>query len=390
MPALFALLLALFDKYGYNIRRKLEGEPVKVKKQIVFRGAMLGLAVGDAMGNAVDRHTLEEICADYGPNGLLGYDLVNGYAEVTSYTQLAAFSANGLLLGLTRGQMQGRMAPLVRYIGLALKEWSRSQQYSEPERNYCWLSTVPELRRRRCMDTRMLDALSRGLGTLEEPQYRSDQPSALTEVIPVALATLELGLSQQEIDRLGAETVAMTHGSPDAFLSGAVLTHVLCLLLKMPELTLDEILRDTVDAVQLQFGREYSQTTHIWELLQYARVLSESDRFTQMEAMERLRCRTAPEVLAGVLYACATCGGDFDAAMITAVNHSGRSAAVGAITGAILGIKMGAQALPEFYLESLEPAMLLIEIADDLAHPMNALSRVFDDEWDRKYLHGGV
>lgn len=361
--------------------------------QTIFRGAFLGLAVGDAMGHAVDRHTLEEIRADYGPNGLLGYDLVNGYAEVTSYTQIAAFAANGLLLGLTRGQMQGKMAPLVRYIAVALREWSRSQHYCTPERNYCWLSTEPELKRRRCMDTRMLDALSReSLGTPEEPAYRSDQPSALTEVIPVALLAGILQLEQPELDRLGAETVALTHGDPAAFLSGAVLTHGLSRLLKEPDIQTDALLRDTVDAIQLQFGREYGQTTQIWELLQYAKVLASSETITQMEAMELLRCRTAPEVLAGVYYACATCHGDFDTAMITAVNHSGRSAAVGAITGAVLGMQMGEEALPEFYLESLESAELLLQIADDLAQgcPMDRLSRLFDDDWDRKYLHAGT
>ena len=84
------------------------------EKQKAFRGAMLGLAVGDAMGSAVDRKSIEEICNDYGPNGLLGYDLANGYAEVSSYTQLAAFTANALLLGLTRRQVQNRNIPLVR------------------------------------------------------------------------------------------------------------------------------------------------------------------------------------------------------------------------------------------------------------------------------------
>lgn len=361
-------------------------------KQVIFRSALLGLAVGDAMGYTVDRLTLEEIQADYGPNGLLGYDLVNGYAEVTSYTQLAAFTANGLLLGLTRGQMQGRMAPLVRYIGLALKEWSRSQQYSEPERNYCWLSTVPELKRRRCMDTRMLDALSRGLGTMEEPIYRSDSPSNLTAVLPVALLSRMLDLPQEEIDRLGAETVALTHGSPEAFLTGAALTHLLSLLLQNPEMPLKEAIHQTRNAVQLQFGREYSQTTYLWEMLQHAEILTRTDRFSPMEAMERLHCRTAPEVLSGVIYACETCQNDFDTALITAVNHSGRSAAVGAITGTIMAIKMGETALPEFYLECLEPAGLLTELADDLAQgcPMDTTSRLFDDDWDRKYLHGGM
>ena len=68
-------------------------------KQTSYRGCLLGLAVGDAMGYTVDDRSLEQIRTDYGPEGLLGYDLVNGYADVSSYTQLAAFTANGLLLG---------------------------------------------------------------------------------------------------------------------------------------------------------------------------------------------------------------------------------------------------------------------------------------------------
>ena len=138
------------------------------------------------------------------------------------------------------------------------------------------------------------------------------------------------------------------------------------------------------------FGREYGQTTKIWELVQLARTLAQSEDMAQADAMELLRCRTAPEVLAGVVYACETCRGDFDAAMITAVNHSGRSAAVGAITGAVLGIKMGEEALPEFYMECLEPAGLLREIADDLAQgcPMDLGSCLFDDDWDQKYIQG--
>ena len=84
--------------------------------QSAYRGCLLGLAVGDAMGYTVDAKTWAEIQEDYGPNGLLGYDLVNGYADVTSNTQLAAFTCNGLLLGLTRGQLQGKMVICIKII----------------------------------------------------------------------------------------------------------------------------------------------------------------------------------------------------------------------------------------------------------------------------------
>ncbi len=363
-----------------------------MEKREIFRGMLLGLAVGDAMGYTVDKKSVREIQEDYGPNGLLGYDLVNGYADVTSYTQMAAFAANGLLMGLTRRALRGTMGRPVNYVALALKEWCRSQQFAPLEKNFCWLSTVPELKRRHCLDTRVLDMLSRErLGTLCEPISKMDTPSSLTVVLPAAMLAEHLYLTQEELDNLGAQLVALTHGDPDAFLSGAVLCHVLCLLLKNPDMPMDTLLQDTVDAIQTQFGRDYPQTAHLWELLQMTRVLIEQDSNDPMGAMEQLRCTTAPEALAGALYACATCHRDFDAAIITAVNHSGRSAAVGAITGAIMGIKLGEKALPDFYLESLEPAQRLRQLADDLVAgcPMDPFSALYDDDWDRKYMRSG-
>ena len=44
-------------------------------KRTSYRGCLLGLAVGDAMGYTVDSRSWQEIREDYGPNGLLGYDL---------------------------------------------------------------------------------------------------------------------------------------------------------------------------------------------------------------------------------------------------------------------------------------------------------------------------
>ena len=356
-----------------------------LQRQGINRGVLLGLAVGDAMGHTVDRRSLEEIRNDYGPNGLLGYDLVNGYADITSYTQLAAFTANGLLLGLTRGQTKGRISSNIRYITLAIREWSRSQTFSLPEKNYCWLSRVPEMKRKFCMDNRMLDALSKEtLGSLDDPQYKSDHPGALTTVIPLALLQQDLELSQEELDRLGAETVALTHGEPEAYLSGAALTHMLCLLLQDPSTPIGELVQQTIDSVGLQFG----QGGRLWELLQLALTLAVSPNVTPMEAMETLGCRTAAEALAGAVYAVSTCGRDFDAAMITAVNHSGRSSAVGAIAGCMLGAILGDEALPEFYLESLEAAKPLMELADDMAAGFSEMVNrsMFDMDWDRKYL----
>ncbi len=362
-------------------------------RQTSYRGCLLGMAVGDAMGYTVDNRSWQEIREDYGPNGLLGYDLVNGYADVTSYTQLAAFTCNGLLFGMTRGQMLGKMAPFIKYIHVSSREWAASQRsWGRPNKFYCWLLKKQEICRRHCMDTRMLDTLSRPRqGTLEQPVNNFDCPAGLTSAIGVGLFYHKDRMDQQEVDLLGAEAVALTQGSPTAFLSGAVLAHLISKLLRSPQAPLKPMIQEAVDAMKEQFGHQYSQAFEVATAVRNAITLAESPSVRPVDAMEKLQCDNAAQALAGAVYACLACGRDFDSAMIAAVNHSGRSAAVGAITGAILGLRMGEEALPDFYIECLEPAEVLRELADDLhtGCPMEAGSKLFDLDWDYKYLHAG-
>ena len=358
-----------------------------------YKGCLLGLAVGDAMGYTVDSHTWQEIQEDYGPNGLRGYDSINGFVEVTSYTQLAAFTVNGLLLGLTRGQMRGRMAPFIQYIGHAFREWATTQRRGEKLReNHCWLTITPEICKHYCMDTRMLDTLSRRrLGTPEEPQNSCHGPQALTAAIGVGLFFHPDRTDQREIDRLGAEAVSLLYGGPEAFLTGSVISHMISRLVQKPSLPMKDLIGEAMEALRDQFGHEYSGAYEICNRMKLALSLSQGLYHDHAEIMERLQCETASQCLAGALYACLVGGDDLDASMIISVNHSGRSAAVGALTGAIQGIRLGCEALPEFYLEDIEPAGVLKELSYDLAQgcPMEKGNRLFDGDWDQKYLHGG-
>ncbi len=345
------------------------------------------------MGYPVDSLSLDEIRRNYGPNGLLGYDLVNGYADVTSYTQLAAFTCNGLLIALTRGQMMGKMAPLVKYVGLSSREWLASQRpWGRPDRTFCWLLQQPDICRRYCMDTRMMDTLSReSLGTPEDPVNSFVTPGSLTTAIGVGLFYDSDRMGQQELDRLGMETVALTHGGPLAFLSGAALAHMISRSLMEPHLPLKQLVLETIQEIKSQFGHQYSQCFELLSLLKMAVSMEEDLSIPTWEVMEKLHCENAAQVLAGAVYACIAGGEEFDASMIIAVNHSGRSAAVGAVAGALLGLRQTETALPDFYMECLEPAETLRELADDLFHgcPMELGNRLFDADWDHKYNHGG-
>jgi ADP-ribosylglycohydrolase len=354
-------------------------------KVSAYRGCLLGMAVGDAMGYPVDKKSWDEICEDYGPNGLLGYDLVNGSADITSYTQMAAFVCNGLLLGAIRGNPD----KYSRFLALGLREWAKSQQFrGAAEKTFCWLAQVPEMRRRFCVDTRMLDALSREvLGTPESPVFQSAFPSALTTAVAVGLCRETARLEPQQIGRLGAEAVALTHGDPEAFLSGAFLAYSIAGILNDPQMPVSSLFLRAAEAVCQQFAETYPQAELLKEKVQKALALTKDPELTPLASMTLLGCSTASECVAGAVYACTIHIANFDEAMIVAVNHSGRSGAVGAITGALMGARLGVDALPEFYLESLETADILSELAEDLAQT-RPVTRIFDDNWDQKYVQG--
>ena len=347
-----------------------------------YQGCLLGLAAGDAMGCPVDTKNWREIRADYGPNGLLGYDLVNGCAEVTSHTQLCAFTCNGLLLGLTREQLKGRTAPYARYIALSHKEWAHTQRrHSNIQRTFCWVYWVDELRRRRCTDGRMLDTLALDhIGSPEEPINRLDGPGSLAVAVAVALFARPYRMDSAQRDRLGAEAVALTYGSPTAWLPGAVVAHLIGGVLENPQAPLEQLVYESLEAVEHQFPGAREVLLPVRNVIPLARELRD-----RQSVMESLGCRSAVQVLAGAVYTLLTCGDDFDAAMITAVNHSGRSSAVAGLVGAVLGARMGVDRLPDFYLECLQISGVLRDLADDV---MTGCPRPMDLEWDRKYLQG--
>lgn len=354
-------------------------------KRSAHMGCLLGLAVGDAMGFPVDKKTWEEICDEYGPNGLLGYDLRNGSAEVSSHTQIAAYVGNALLVALTRG----RPGAYVQYITMALKEWAKRQHFPrDPDKSPFWVSQLPELRKRACMDARMLDALrAETLGETEHAINNAVSPGSLPAAVAISLFYNPKRMEPSEVGTLAADTLALTHGNPETFLSGVVLAYALAGIIQQPEYTLEDQFRHACSAMQAQFGFRFPQGDLVEQRIMRAIDMANSDQFTPLACMERLDCCTAPSCVAGAFYACLKNPDDFDAAMILAVNHSGSSAAVGALVGAILGAKMGREALPDFYLESLEAVEHLEQLATDLATG-SMTTGLFNDDWDHRYVQG--
>jgi ADP-ribosylglycohydrolase len=66
-------------------------------------GSMIGGAVGDALGYPVEFMSYGQIVNKYGPDGITRYALnAKGEAEISDDTQMALFTANGVLFTFTR------------------------------------------------------------------------------------------------------------------------------------------------------------------------------------------------------------------------------------------------------------------------------------------------
>jgi len=127
-----------------------------------FKGCLIGGAVGDALGYAVEFLPAGSIFKKYGENGITEYELRHGVAEISDDTQMTLFTATGLLVGTTRGMTRGIMGDYAEcYIAYSYRDWYRTQteKYPLPEEyHYSWLVNVPEMFSRRAPGNTCLSA----------------------------------------------------------------------------------------------------------------------------------------------------------------------------------------------------------------------------------------
>ena len=95
-----------------------------------IRGCLFGGAVGDALGYTIEFMDEQEIFSAFGPGGIREYRLSrkSGKAEISDDTQMSLFTANGLLVGDTRGAMRGIQGPPHSYVRNAYADWLRTQE----------------------------------------------------------------------------------------------------------------------------------------------------------------------------------------------------------------------------------------------------------------------
>lgn len=344
-------------------------ERVARRRQDLYRGSLLGGAVGDALGAPVEFMSRSEITRKFGQGGIQEYALAFGkFGAITDDTQMTLFTAEGLLRAWVGGNLR-ELNDAQSAIGFAYQRWFHTQGQSHPLHKHCldgWLIGHRELFSRRAPGNTCLSGLNNMKTVTNLASNDSKGCGGVMRVAPIGMfyATLasddaenQAALLREAFD-LASKAAAITHGHPTGQLaSGAFAAVIMQVLLG---LSLPRAIETVMPLLAEQPNHE--ETT---AAIQAASRLA-IDMPNDAEALTQLGGGwVAEEALAIALY-CALSVADFRAGVVLAVNHGGDSDSTGSMAGQLLGAMYGVQDIPGTWVEPLELRGVIEDIADDL------------------------
>lgn len=351
-----------------------------------IRGSLIGGAVGDALGYAVEFCNESKIFEKY-PGGIKEFELTNGKGIISDDTQMTLFTAVGVIKGVLEGEKNntGR----VKHIYKALLEWLKTQSpYNDEWKNSeCWLCKIPQLCVQRAPGNTCLTALMSGnCGSINERITQSCGCGGVMRVSPIGLYYGGGLIPQDEADLLAAESAAITHGHDLGFIPASGLSHIVSKLAYYECDNVFEAVNSAIDAIKRLFDG-FEGTDRMVQLLEKAKLLANSNTDV-LDSIHTLgEGWVGDEALAIAVYCALKFGEDFEGAICAAVNHGGDSDSTGSVCGNIVGALVGLEGIPRKYLGKLELCEEILELADDLfyARLLTAEEFLGGDRQRKKY-----
>ena len=293
-----------------------------------FRGCLLGLAIGDALGAPVEFDKLAVIRRRFGPQGIT--DLIDWQGlpagSYTDDTQMTLATVQGMLAARQAGA--GAAAEWAAHVHRAYLAWQKTQD---------------DPRQRRAPGNTCMGALSTGrMGTIEAPLNQSKGCGGVMRTAPVGLA-----FRGEEAFRHGAAYAVITHGHPSGYLSAGFMA---------------ELIGHLLDGAGLDAGLDRSTAT----LRGYP---GHEETMAKVEQARRFAEDGAPiddairaigegwvgdEALGVAIFCALRFPEDYRAAVIAGANHDGAVDSTASLAGAIVGVRLGVQAIPPRWVELVE------------------------------------
>jgi ADP-ribosyl-[dinitrogen reductase] hydrolase len=336
-----------------------------------FRGVLLGGAVGDALGAAVEFMERTEILSWFGPGGIRDFVPVDGcLGAVTDDTQLTLFCAEAILRAHARGAGRDDGPAHARERSRSYLRWLLTQGEHQPllDAPKSWLMGQPDLFHRRGPGQTCLGSL-RAMPSLGAPASNNSKGcGGVMRVAPIGLFHShwysESDLCDAAVFDAGTGDAALTHGNACGHLPAGFLALLIALL--VAGVPMESALGRSRRQLLLRQAHEPTVAA-----IDRALVLARTSPGEPAHLASLGLGWVGEEALAMALYCAvgaALTGDNLEAAVVLAVNHDGDSDSTGAIAGSLLGALHGEAAIPARWLESLELREVITTLADDLAH----------------------
>jgi ADP-ribosylglycohydrolase len=330
-------------------------------------GCLLGGAVGDALGAPVEFMSLAEIRTTIGSEGVRDFMPAYGrLGAITDDTQMALFTAEGLLRANVRARLRG-ICDISTVVHHAYIRWLITQgtkphaKIAEAHEGRAakwpdgWLIQQRELWSNRAPGNTCVGALRASVHYGQPAANDSKGCGTIMRVAPV-------GLYGSAFDpfELGVEVSRLTHGHPSGYFAAGYFAQLIACLFD------GQRLRDAIPSARARLIEHGGDATEVTEAIDRAVELADAGLPTP-ERVESLGGGwTAEEALSIALY-CALVATGFDDGLRLAVNHSGDSDSTGSLVGNILGVIGGVEVIPSRWLDALELRKVIEEVAGDLS-----------------------
>ncbi|QKV93136.1 ADP-ribosylglycohydrolase family protein [Streptomyces sp. NA02950] len=327
------------------------------------RGCLLGGAIGDALGAAVEFSSLADIRAEHGPEGVT--DFLPAYGRrgrVTDDTQMTLFTVDGLIRAQVRRDTGAWHPPTD--IHAAHRRWYATQRDWGPDErreDAGWLAREEWLYAQRAPGRACLNGLAdETMGTLDAP--KNPDSKGCGAVMRSAPFGLLVGWEPQLVFQLAIECAAQTHGHPTGYLAAGAFALIVHGLARGEGL--DGAVQRALAHLATRPGHEETTQALRQALGAVRQGLPTAERVASLG-----EGWIAEEALAMGLY-CALVAEDVRHGLLLAVNHGGDSDSTGAICGNLLGVLHGETALPPSWLAEVEGRGTILELADDFSMEM--------------------
>ena len=380
------------------IKKYIEGKEEREQKRKervkdCIRGCLMAGAAGDALGYPVEFMSRNAIHAQYGNKGITQFELErNGKALVSDDTQMTLFTANGMLMGLTRGYMRGIGGEPENYVDGAYIDWYYTQTgkkksvFGGMDFHYTWLRDLPELAHRRAPGTTCMSACE-CLLEHKWPKNNSKGCGGIMRVAPMGLLDAaylvmnDRGLyPTKRLAEAGAKIARTTHLHPLGYLPAALMTLLISRIVPLtPEevkASICQIVENGLDVMmEMESSEHLGYKEYLRELTQRAVELAKSNVPDAKAILQLGEGWTAEETWAISLYCALRHIDSMKDAIIAAVNHDGDSDSTGSITGNIMGAIYGYETITKERLfcpegkrfeDTIELHNIILALADDL------------------------